>query len=97
MDASEPHMVALPAGWGAELSAFDHLLLLRMLRPDKLIPAVRLGCCCLALLSQQAHIWRSLARARKFVECLALVWVCVVVPAFKLEVLACDGKYADHR
>jgi dynein heavy chain, axonemal len=42
-DASEPQNVAIP-GKFSELSAFDKLLVIRMIRPDKLIPAVRIPC-----------------------------------------------------
>lgn len=38
-DASEPQNIALPGDYG-ELSAFDKLLIIRMIRPDKLVPAV---------------------------------------------------------
>ena len=41
VDAQEPQNEALPAPFEAELAPFDRLLLVRMLRPDKLIPAVR--------------------------------------------------------
>ena len=39
-DASEPQHVELP-GEFAEISAFEKLLIVRMIRPDKLVPAVR--------------------------------------------------------
>jgi hypothetical protein len=42
-DAAEPQAAALPCGYGDALSDFDSVLVVRMLRPDKLIPAVRLS------------------------------------------------------
>lgn len=39
-DATEPQCVELPGSY-SELSAFDKLLIIRMIRPDKLVPAVR--------------------------------------------------------
>jgi hypothetical protein len=40
-DAVEPQSMDLP-GEFAKLCAFDKLLIIRMIRPDKLVPAVRL-------------------------------------------------------
>jgi dynein heavy chain, axonemal len=52
-DASEPQNVAIP-GKFSELSAFDKLLVIRMIRPDKLIPAVRIPC---SLVLGLAHMY----------------------------------------
>lgn len=40
-DASEPQNVEL-AGEFSEIAAFEKLLIIRMIRPDKLVPAVRI-------------------------------------------------------
>lgn len=40
-DTSEPQNVELP-GEFSKISAFDKLLIIRMIRPDKLVPAVRM-------------------------------------------------------
>jgi hypothetical protein len=39
-DASDPQNVPLPGAYAEELTDFDKLLVIRMLRPDKLIPSV---------------------------------------------------------
>jgi dynein heavy chain, axonemal len=40
-DASEPQSAEIP-GEFSEICAFDKLLIIRMIRPDKLVPAVRI-------------------------------------------------------
>lgn len=40
-DATDPHSVELPGTYSG-LPAFDKLLIIRMIRPDKLVPAVLL-------------------------------------------------------
>ncbi|MEW5299251.1 MAG: hypothetical protein WDW36_002284 [Sanguina aurantia] len=39
-DSLEPHVTPLPAPWDTALDAFQRLLVLRTIRPDKLIPAI---------------------------------------------------------
>jgi dynein heavy chain len=39
-DSSEPQNTPLPEPYGTSLKEFDKLLVIRMLRPDKLIPSV---------------------------------------------------------
>ncbi|KAL6751111.1 dynein heavy chain 5 [Haematococcus lacustris] len=41
-DAGEPHTMALPMEYEAKLTPFERLLLLRMLRPDKVVPAIQM-------------------------------------------------------
>jgi dynein heavy chain, axonemal len=41
VDSAEPQHEALPCECETRLAAFDKMLVMRMLRPDKLIPAVR--------------------------------------------------------
>lgn len=36
-----PHTAALPDGWGADLDAFQKLLVIRCILPDKLVPAIQ--------------------------------------------------------
>jgi dynein heavy chain, axonemal len=40
-DAAEPQARLLPEPYATALNDFDKLLMIRMLRPDKLIPSVR--------------------------------------------------------
>ncbi|KAJ3328189.1 Dynein heavy chain 7, axonemal [Blyttiomyces sp. JEL0837] len=39
-DSTEPHKEVAPGGWDQRLSAFQQLVVLRMLRPDKLVPGI---------------------------------------------------------
>ena len=39
-DSSEPHKVPLPAAIKNKFDSFEKLLILRTIRPDKLIPAI---------------------------------------------------------
>jgi dynein heavy chain, axonemal len=39
-DSPEPHRETLPGGWDQRLTAFQKLLVLRMVRPDKLVPGI---------------------------------------------------------
>lgn len=39
-DAADPVSAPLPAPWATKLDAFQHLLMLRVLRPDKLTGAI---------------------------------------------------------
>ncbi|KAK7874036.1 hypothetical protein R5R35_004587 [Gryllus longicercus] len=41
-EGTEPHLTPLPAPWGARLSSFERMLVLRVMRPDKLVSSVRL-------------------------------------------------------
>ncbi|KAI9354083.1 dynein heavy chain and region D6 of dynein motor-domain-containing protein [Zopfochytrium polystomum] len=39
-DSTEPHAETYPGGWDERLSKFQKLIVLRMIRPDKLVPGV---------------------------------------------------------
>ena len=39
----EPQSTPLPMGYDERLSPFEKLLVLRMLRPDKVVPAIQVG------------------------------------------------------
>ncbi|KAI9206289.1 dynein heavy chain and region D6 of dynein motor-domain-containing protein [Polychytrium aggregatum] len=39
-DSPEPHNERLPGGWEEKLSAFQKLIMLRIIRPDKLVPGI---------------------------------------------------------
>jgi dynein heavy chain, axonemal len=40
-DSQQPASEQLPAPWSTQLSSFQKLVVLRVVRPDKLVPAVR--------------------------------------------------------
>lgn len=66
-DATEPQNVELP-GEFAEISAFEKLLIIRMIRPDKLVPAVRI--------SHPASTPRGLQSDGSFVSSTAIHYIC---------------------
>eukprot|EP00842_Homolaphlyctis_polyrhiza_P000439 jgi/Hompol1/1396/HPOL_002693-RA len=39
-NSSEPYTMELPGGWDTKLNSFQKLLVMRIIRPDKLVPAV---------------------------------------------------------
>jgi len=40
-DSASPHKEIIPAGWDAKLKGLDRLVVLRCIRPDKVVPAVQ--------------------------------------------------------
>lgn len=40
-DSSEPHLTPLPKPWDNDLGSLEKMLVLRCIRPDKIVPAVQ--------------------------------------------------------
>lgn len=39
-DSREPHLAKLPAPWDTDLSEFQRIIVMRCIRPDKIVPLI---------------------------------------------------------